>query len=268
MLKKLLFVLVFFSFCLKPFAQSNPYLILENKEAEKRQQEQKAAKQKARKAAKEQTNNQAFNSPEKKDTVIHQSSTKTKAIEIGAGGLYTSLNFFKNAQAFTYYPASSFRLYLQPNNFVQFVLDYSHVKQVNIVPTWLNVQNTYIDFDAHFLMHPDKADRTLVYFVLGVSSQIWKGLYTGIDDYNYALLHIPHNTNYKAIYYGASIGVGFEFKVINRVNLYGEVRYRMTQTDVGFGLSDVCYGAGVKYTLVDFHPKPIYNKPGKHFHWF
>jgi hypothetical protein len=265
--KKLLLIAILFSFCLKPFAQNNPYLILQNKEVEK---EKKAAKAKTQVTKQ---NTAIYPYQETTQTTAAKSDTvkddlKSKAIELGAGGLYTSLNFFKNAQAFTYYPASSFRLYLQPSSFIQFVVDYSHVKQVNIVPTWLNVQNTFIDFDAHFLMHPDHANRTIVYFVLGVSSQIWKGLYTGIDDYNYAVLHIQKNTNYKTVYYGASLGVGFEFKIVNRINLYGEVRYRITQTDVGFGLSDVCYGAGVKYTLFDFHPKPVYAKPGKHFHWF
>jgi len=258
MMKKLLFIFMVFIFCNKSLAQNSPYLILENKEAEEKQRQQKAAKQKKQ-----------ITPQVKKEEPYNKDDFEPKqAIEFGAGGILTSLNFFKNAQNFTYYPASSFRLYLQPNRFVQFVVDYSRVKEVNIVPTWYNVQNTYLDLDVHFLLHPANADRTTVYFVLGIVSQFWKGVYTGIDDFNHYVLTVQKNTDYKAIYYGASIGAGFEFKIINRLKLYGEVRYKLTQTDVGFGLSDVCYGAGIKYTLLDFHPKPIYNKPSKHFHWF
>lgn len=238
-------------------AQNNPYLILENKEVPKKQKTQKVLKQKQQ------------NPPAKKeDETKTEDFVPKQAIEVGAGGILTSLNFFKNAQNFTYYPAASFRLYVQPNSFVQLVVDYSKVQQVNIVPTWYNVQNTYLDLDAHFLLHPAHADRTTVYFVLGFTSQFWRGVYTGIDDFNHYVLTVKKNTDYKAVYYGGTIGIGFEFKIVNRLKLYGEVRYKITQTDVGFGLSDVCYGGGVKYTLLDFHPKPIYNKPSKHFKWF
>jgi hypothetical protein len=247
-MKKLVFITIFLSYCINFFAQSNPSQIFQNKEAEKN-----------RRVNKEQTNNNF-----KKDTLVND--TKPTRIQIGAGGLYTSLNFFKNAQAFTYYPAYSARLYFQPNSIIQFVLDYSKVQQVNIIPTWLNVHNTYLDIDAHLLMHPNQG-KTTVYFILGFSTQFWKGVYTGVDDYNYYVLHVKHNTDYKTIYYGASLGIGFEYKLVKRLEAYGEVRYRMTKTDVGFGLSDVCYGVGLKYTLFDFHPKPVYNKPGKHFKW-
>ncbi|HKC68803.1 MAG TPA: hypothetical protein VKG26_11280, partial [Bacteroidia bacterium] len=93
MVKKLFFISMLFSFCLKPFAQNNPYLILESKEAEKQEKAKKAAKQK------EQSTTEKKEGEEKQEEFVPK-----QAIEVGAGGLYTSLNFFKNAQAFTYYP--------------------------------------------------------------------------------------------------------------------------------------------------------------------
>jgi hypothetical protein len=200
----------------------------------------------------------------KKDSI--KKSNKTNIIQIGAGGVLTSLNFFKNAQQFTYYPAYSGRLYYQPSQYIRFVIDYTKVKNVNLIPTWLNVQNTYIDIDAHILMHfNDKISSA--YFILGASSQFWKSFYTGIDDYNNHATRIP-NTNYNTVYYGAIIGIGVEFRILPRFHAYGEIRYKITNTDVGFGLSDVCYGVGMKYTLVDIHPGHVYKRPGKHFHWF
>ena len=200
----------------------------------------------------------------KKDTATN--SGKTNIIQIGAGGLLTSLNFFKNAQQFTYYPAFSGRLYYQPSQYIRFVVDYSKVEQVNLIPTWLNVRNTYLDIDAHFLLHFDDKISS-AYFILGASSQYWKSFYTGIDDYNNRGTRIP-NTNYNAVYYGANIGFGFEFNILPRFDVYGEIRFRITDTDVGFGLSDVCYGVGIKYTLLNIHPIHGYRRPSKHFHWF
>jgi hypothetical protein len=210
--------------------------------------------------------NQVSKTHPKKDTTGNYN--KTNILQVGVCGLITSLNFFKNAQANPYYPALSCRLYYQPNNNIRFVADYSRVEKANLIPTWLNVRNTYFDIDAHFLMH-FTGNVGIVYFILGASSQVWKSFYTGVDDYNSAAdAKIQPNTNYKTIYFGANIGIGFEFKVLPRFDAYGEVRYRVSDTDVGFGLSDVCYGVGVKYTLIDFRPKAVYKKPSKHFKWF
>jgi len=210
--------------------------------------------------------NQVNKTQPKRDTTGNYN--KTNILQVGVCGLITSLNFFKNAQANPYYPAISARVYYQPNNNIRFVADYSRVETANLVPTWLNVKNTYFDVDAHFLMH-FTGNVGIVYFILGASSQFWKSYYTGVDDYNStADAKIQPNTNFKTIYFGANIGVGFEFKVLPRFDIYGEVRYRVSDTDVGFGLSDVCYGAGIKYTLIDFHPKAVYKKPSKHFKWF
>ena len=209
--------------------------------------------------------NHANKTRSKNDTI-----NRINIVQAGVGGLLTSSNFFRNDQLHTLSPAFSGRLYYQPTGFLRFVLDYSMVEKTNIIPTWLNIKNSLIDIDAHFLMHFNNTDnRSLVYFILGATSQIWKGYYTGIDDINYAIdLKIQPNTDYKAIYFGACVGLGFEYKILPRLDVYGEVRFRIMNTDVAFGLSDVCYGAGLKYTLLDIHPKAVYKKPGKHFKWF
>jgi hypothetical protein len=202
-----------------------------------------------------------------KDTATN--TNRTNIVQIGAGGLLTSSNFFRNDQQSTLRPAFSARLYYQPNGFFRLLFDYSIVEKENIIPTWTNVRNSFYDIDAHFLMHFNNINRGLIYFILGATSQSWKGYYTGIDDINYAKDEkIQPNTNYKAIYYGANIGIGLEFKIFSHLDAYGEVRFRVMDTDVAFGLSDVCFGVGLKYTLIDFNPKVPHKKPSKHFKWF
>ena len=205
------------------------------------------------------------------DTGKTKKLEKINVIHIGAGGLLTSLNFFKNTQQFTYFPEVSARIYYQPAGFLRLMVDYATlIKQVNIIPTWLNVKSTYIDVDAHILMRLRNIENQnkLFYFIVGASAQSWKGYYTGIDDFNNSALKIQPNTNYKMLYFGGSIGFGFEYNFAPRLGMYGEIRFRVTNTDVGFGLTDVCYGLGIKCRLIDFYPKAIYKRPGKHFKWF
>lgn len=200
-----------------------------------------------------------FNS--KRDTLY----AKSKLIEIGAGGFYSSLNYFKNAGQSTFFPGYSARVLFQPNNYIRFCADLSQVTNVNIEPTWLNVSNRFIDVDMHFLMR--FFDRiSSAYFILGFSTQQWKGFYTGIDDYNAPVLKIQKNTEYSKTYYGGNIGMGVEFKILPRLDIYSELRWRLTQTDVGFGLSDVCWGAGIKFTVLKLNP--FYRKLGDRYHWF
>ena len=255
-MSKFIYIVVFLSFYINIFSQTTLENSIQSTSQHVNRSNELKDSLKARQAR--------ANLISKKDSVSN--SNKTRVIQVGAGGLLTSLNFFKNAQQFTYYPAYSARIYYQPSQYIRFVIDYSKVKQANIIPTWLNVQNTFIDIDAHILMHfNDKISSA--YFILGASSQYWKSFYTGVDDYNNIGTRKP-NTNYKTIYYGANIGIGFEFSILPRLDIYGEIRYRITNTDVGFGLSDVCYGIGLKYTLLDVHPGHTYRRPGKHFHWF
>ena len=83
------------------------------------------------------------------------------------------------------------------------------------------------------------------------SQPVWFTQYTGINDFNTRNAKIVPNTNYKTIYYGGNIGLGAEYQIFHRLDIYIEMRFRVTDTDVGFGLSDVCYGGGIKYAIID-----------------
>ena len=87
MMKKLFFILILFSFCVKPFAQNNQYLILGNDEVPKKTKTKKVVKPTEQKPAE---NNAGETTGE--------NYTPTKSIDVGAGGIFTSLNFFKNTR--------------------------------------------------------------------------------------------------------------------------------------------------------------------------
>ena len=108
---------------------------------------------------------------------------------------------------------------------------------------------------------------------MGASAQYWNGFYTGIHDLNWWRLNIPLNSNYKALYYGVTMGMGAEIFIVGPLSIFGEFRFRISKTDVGTGLNDVLYSAGLKldffalkskkgahhHSLLKFHDK---------YHWF
>lgn len=175
---------------------------------------------------------------------------KTRILSVGAGYIKTSLNFFKNAQEETYSNGYGFRIAFQPAEVFRIAACYSKVESVTIDPTWINVNNSFFDLDAHFMMHfADK--RNIAYFILGASGQYWDGFYTGIHDLNRYKLNAKPFTQYHALYFGGKIGMGAEIKLFGPISGYGEFIFRITKTDVGTGLSDVVYGLGIKVNVAN-----------------
>lgn len=206
------------------------------------------------------------NSPAKKDSI-----QKTRILSVGAGFIKTSLNYYKNAQENTYFTGHGFRLMFQPNETFRVAANFSTVNSVNIQPTWLNVRNNFYDLDAHFMMHfMDK--RNIAYFIMGASAQYWNGFYTGLVDYNQFKLNAPANKVYESWYYGAKIGMGVEIKVYGPISGYGEFIFRVSNTDVGAGISDVVYGLGLKMNLANLAKDPKRRHSilsfGDKYHWF
>lgn len=199
-------------------------------------------------------------------------TTKIRILSIGGGFIKTSLNFFKNYQEDTYSNGYSVRLMFQPSEVFRIAGCFSRVEAVNIQPTWLNVNNSFYDLDAHLIMHfRDK--RNLAYFVCGLNAQYWSGFYTGVHDYNNFKLKAVPNTMYNALYFGGKLGMGVELKLFGPISGYGEFLFRITKTDVGFGLSDVVYGLGLKINVANLlpkkhrHHKSILRFRDK-YHWF
>ncbi len=204
----------------------------------------------------------------KKDT-----AQKTRIFSLSGGFIKTSLNFFKNYGEDTYSNGYGLRALFQPSETFRMAACYSSVEMVDIKPTWLRVNNSFYDLDAHFLMH--FADRrNIAYFIMGLSAQYWNGFYTGLHDVDFWKLNAPHNQTYKALYFGGRIGMGAEIKVYGPISGYGEFIFRLTKTDVGSGLSDVVYGLGIKVNVANLNR----NKSSKRrhsilrfkdkYHWF
>lgn len=193
---------------------------------------------------------------DKKDT-----SQKVRILSVGGGFIKTSLNFFKNYQEETYSNGYGLRVMFQTSETFRMAACFSKVESVNISPTWVNVNNSFFDFDTHFMMHfADK--RNIAYFIMGLSAQYWNGYYTGIHDLNNWKMHATPNSMYHALYFGGKMGMGAEIKIVGPISGYGEFIFRFTKTDVGTGLSDVVYGLGLKVNIANLG----HSKSSKHHH--
>jgi hypothetical protein len=197
---------------------------------------------------------------------------KEHYFSVGGGFIKTSLNFFKNYQEETYSNGYGLRALYQFSETFRLAACFSKVQSVNIVPTWVNVNNSFYDLDAHFLMRfMDR--RSIGYFVIGLSAQHWYGYYTGLHDINSWKLNTAPNTNYEALYFGGKLGMGAEIRIAGPLSGYGEFLFRITRTDVGFGLSDVVYGLGLKVNVFNtWHDKTKRRRSLLRFtdkyHWF
>ena len=202
-----------------------------------------------------------FNQP---DTIINPN--KMTKIQIGVGGVFSGLNFFKNNLSKRSYPGASARIYYQPRKYFRLLVDYTQIQPVSLSPTWLNVHSAYIDIDANVVFNFTDS-KFFGFFILGASSQYWRGFYTGLNDYNNRGVRLP-NTYYKSTFYGGNMGFGAEYRILSRLDIYVEIRFHVMNTDIGLGLSDASYGGGLKYTIIDKYPGKVYKRPSKHFHWF
>lgn len=201
-------------------------------------------------------------------------TTKKEGVifSVGANMIYTSLNFFKNYQEETYYSGRGIRLMAQFGDRFRISSGIEQVRAINIVPIWYNVSNTFYDLDAHWILH-FLDGHSKAYFILGASAQKWQGFYAGTHDLNGWKMHVSPNQNYTALYYGITMGMGAEIKIIGPLSLFGEFRCRISKTDVGTGLNDVLYSGGLKLNFLALKPK----KNGRHhsvlkfhdkYHWF
>lgn len=197
---------------------------------------------------------------------------KGPILSVGGGAIYSSLNFFKNAAAYTNYWGSDLRLLCQLNKNVRFATHYSTVQGVNLVPTWYNVTTKYYNIDFHLLTHFSN-EVSVFYMLLGIWGQRWSGFYTGLEDFSsLAMKGIPHFSNYTTLYFGAALGCGLEFQITNRVHFFAELKMCFSKTDAGTGLNDVIYGGGFRY---DFYvsakhkrKRGLLPKFNKKYTWF
>lgn len=184
---------------------------------------------------------------------------------IGAGGLYSSVNVFRNQKDYTYHPGVTTRLYCETPYRLNGDMEYSFMPFFDLPPTWYNLRCSSFDINLHF-QAVIVGEHSQFYTVTGISVQQWKGLYTGQNDFSLLRNKLPPNTIYKAKYFGANIGCGGEWD-LGDVYLFLEFKYRLSNTDAGFGLSDAIYSAGLKVRTLEINRR-LFRKPGQKYHWF
>ncbi|MES2678747.1 MAG: hypothetical protein V4635_02630 [Bacteroidota bacterium] len=128
-------------------------------------------------------------------------------------------------------------------------LEYTHYGSINIAPTWYNVKANTIEANLH-VMYRSKGN--LYFFPLcGISYNVFKGYFTGKDDYLNLTSLYPRNQIVTTRWLGFNAGVGLEYAIKKFVMCGGfKMRVGVSEGKNGINILDVCYTAGVRYNLV------------------
>jgi hypothetical protein len=192
--------------------------------------------------------------------------TQYKGFYVGGGGLLSSVDFYRNYRQNPHHLGANIRAYWEFSDNMRIMCEYSHTPKFNLEPTWYDVTSNVFDANLNFLFRIQDQE-TSFYTITGLSMMRWKGFYTGQGDFNPGSRNIyTPNKEYINHYVGFNAGVGFEHD-FNPAQFFGEFRYRLTETEAGFGISDVIVNLGFK-----MHVYPLLHKkfrdPGKKYNWF
>jgi hypothetical protein len=144
---------------------------------------------------------------------------------------------------------------------------YTHYIPINIAPTWYTIKaNTYeanVEVMARF-----NDNKTFLYPFAGLSYNVFKGYYTGFNDYLNLREKYTPNTTVSSRWLGLNVGTGLEH-TFGMITLFGDYRMRVgKQEEGGVNIMDVCYSAGLRLRL--FVPKlhKVYRGVKAKYHWF
>jgi hypothetical protein len=187
-----------------------------------------------------------------------------KGLYAGLGAELTSVNIFRNYRQNPYQLGVNFRAYYHYKRWSRVMAEYTYVPKFDLDPTWNGVTNVVAAVNVSILAHiQDEA--AMFYTITGLCFQRWKGHYTGLHDYNPGTKDkFEADRDYITKTPGLNLGVGFE-RAFTYDQIFGEFRYRFSQTESGFGITDAAFSAGIKFRVTDFSEKK--KLKGK-YNWF
>ncbi len=195
------------------------------------------------------------------------SKLQGRGLYIGTGAVLSSVNIFRNYRENPYRLGFNARLCWEFADNLRISTEYNYTPHFNITPTWLNVSNKVVDLNLNFLARI-KDQEALFYTISGICLQQWKGLYTGVNDFNTTKdIYTPQRI-YVNNYLGLNLGIGIE-KPFHHFQVFGEFKYRFSETESGFGITDAVYACGIKTKIfTSLSLKKIYRKLNDKYSWF
>jgi len=128
-------------------------------------------------------------------------------------------------------------------------VSYTYYNSIDIVPTWFRIKANTIEANLHVMF---KSKGSLYFYPLfGLSYNVFRGYFTGKDDYlNLASIY-QKNQNVTSRWLGVNTGIGMEY-VVKPIVFFAGFKMRVGIPERGRGLDilDVCYTFGIRYNFV------------------
>jgi hypothetical protein len=126
--------------------------------------------------------------------------------------------------------------------------DYTRYSTTDIAPTWYNIHASTIEANLHVLWH--SKGHLSFYPIAGLSLNIFKGYFTGINDYQNLTAIYSTNNEITTRWVGLNTGVGMEYS-LKPVILFGSCKMRVgfSEGHSELNIVDVCFSAGIRYNL-------------------
>lgn len=174
---------------------------------------------------------------------------KTADLGIGAGlagsSVFLAQNVKEKNSALGYYGTLTYGRSDKP---YRASFEYTHYRNINIAPTWLNVKASSAEANLHAIWRFHKV-KSYLFLISGVSYNVFSGYFTGKNDFLNLASEFPLEQSVSKKWWGFNAGLGYE---LYYKNLCGFITYKMRVgmvKDSELNIMDVCISGGVRYNV-------------------
>lgn len=136
--------------------------------------------------------------------------------------------------------------------------EFTWYRPIQIQPTWHDVTAHTLEMNLNFLSTMPNA-RTKFYPLAGISYNVFKGHFTGVNDYlNLRSLYNP-GSDVRTVWMGVNAGCGFEH-FVKAISLFGEFKMRVGVSE-GYNelnILDVTLNLGLRYNIKVLAPHKLF----------
>ncbi len=132
-------------------------------------------------------------------------------------------------------------------NYFRGSLEYNYYQSINIKPTWYNVSAHTIEMNANIIAK--SRDKSFYFYpITGISFNLFKGYFTGVNDYLNLNTIYKRNSEITTRWWGINAGVGADFNFKHGC-VFSSYRMRLGKVEGfdKFNIMDVYVNLGLRY---------------------
>lgn len=146
-------------------------------------------------------------------------------------------------------------------NYLRFTFEYNKFQSPDFAPTWYNVQASSFESNVQYITR-FMDGHGFLYPMAGLSYNLFKGYFTGKNDYlNLRALH-QENTTVTSNWLGLNVGVGYDYKFRNSaIFMMYKIRIGYTEGYNQCNIQDICFSVGYRIHMDETLFKKIFLGP-------